>query len=147
MEMKTVKQGDTVTLEYVGMVDDGEVVESSAEKGPFELEVGKGLMPPGFENAIIGLREGDEKTIVLQPDEAYGHKDKDLLHTINKTVLGDDIDPKPGMVLGMTVKKDGQEHKVPALVTAIKGDEVTIDFNHPLAGKAVTYKITIKNIK
>ena len=145
--MKTVKQGDTVTIEYVGMIDDDEVVESSAETGPFELEIGKGLMPAGFENAIIGLQKGDEKTIILQPEEAYGHKDENLLHTINKTVLGNNIDPKPGMVLGMTVKKDGQEHKVPALVTAVKGDEVTVDFNHPLAGKAVTYKVTIKDIR
>ena len=145
--MKTVKQGDTVTIEYVGMIDDDEVVESSAETGPFELEIGKGLMPAGFENAIIGLQKGDEKTIILQPEEAYGHKDENLLHTINKTVLGNNIDPKPGMVLGMTVKKDGQDHKVPALVTAVKGDEVTIDFNHPLAGKAVTYKVTIQEIR
>jgi len=145
--MKTVKQGDTVTLEYVGMIDNGEVVESSAETGPFELEVGKGVMPPSFENAILGLQKGDEKTIVLQPEEAYGHKDENLLHTVSKKVLGDNIDPKPGMVLGMTVKKDGQDHKVPALVTEIQGNDVTIDFNHPLAGKAVTYKITIKDIR
>jgi len=147
MEMKTVKQGDTVTLEYVGMIDDGKVVESSAKTGPFELEVGKGVMPPSFENAILGMQKGDEKTIVLQPEEAYGHKDENLLHTVNKNVLGDNIDPKPGMVLGMTVKKDGQDHKVPALVTEIQGNDVTIDFNHPLAGKAVTYKITIKDIR
>lgn len=145
--MKKVKQGDSVTIEYVGMIDNGEVVESSAETGPFELEIGKGLMPPGFENAILDMQAGEEKTIVLQPEEAYGHIDKNLQHTLNKDALGETIDPKPGMVLGMTVNKDGQPHKVPALVTAIQGEEVTVDFNHPLAGKAITYKVTIKDIK
>ncbi|MBW2465936.1 MAG: FKBP-type peptidyl-prolyl cis-trans isomerase, partial [Deltaproteobacteria bacterium] len=127
--MRKVQQGDLVTIEYQGMLENGEIVESSAEKGPFELEVGKGVMPPAFENAILEMQEGEEKTVVLQPEEAYGNKDKNLLHTISRNVLGTDINPKPGMVLGMTVDKEGQKHKVPALVTAIEGDEVTIDFN------------------
>ena len=145
--MKKVEQGNHVTIEYESMIEAGEVVESSAETGPFELEVGKGLMPAGFENGIIGMQVGEEKTIVLQPDEAYGSIDGNLLHTVNKSVLGDNINPEPGMVLGMTVDKDGEKHQVPALVTAVNGDEITIDFNHPLAGKAITYKITVKSIR
>ena len=145
--MKKVKQGDQVTIEYEGMLDDGETVESSADRGPFELKVGGGAMPPGFENALIDMKEGEEKTVVLQPDEAFGQKDKNLLHQINKSIFGENINPKIGMVLGMTVDKEGQKQKIPALVTAVNGDEVTIDFNHPLAGKAITYKFTVKVIK
>ena len=145
--MKKVKQGDIVTIEYEGMIEAGEVVESSTQTGPFELEIGKGLMPAGFENALLGMQVGEEKTVVLEPEEAYGRFDENLLHTINKSVLGENMHPKPGMVLGMTVDKDGMKHKVPALVTAINGEEVTIDFNHPLAGKKITYKLTVKSIK
>lgn len=145
--MKKVKKGDLVTIEYKGMLDDGEVIESSAQTGPFDLEIGGGVMPPGFENAIIGMQEGEEKTVVLQPEEAFGPVDEKLLHTVNKNVFGENIDPKPGMVLGMTLDKDGHEHKVPALVTAVDDDEVILDFNHPLAGKAITYKFTVKAIK
>ena len=145
--MKKVKQGDHVTIEYKGLLEDGETVENSADTGPFELEVGGGAMPPGFENALIDMKEGEEKTVVLQPDEAFGHRDEKLLHKINKNVFGENITPKTGMVLGMTVDKDGQKQKIPALITAVNGDEVTIDFNHPLVGKAITYKFIVKAIK
>ena len=145
--MKKVKQGDHVTIEYKGMLDNGEIVESSAKTGPFELEIGGGLMPPGFENALVDMKEGEEKTVVLQPDEAFGYKDEKLLHTVNRSVFGEDITPKTGVVLGMTVDKNGQKQKIPALVTAVNGEEVSIDFNHPLAGKAITYKFVVIKIK
>ncbi len=145
--MKKVKQGDRVTIEYEGMLEDGEIIESSANTGPFELEVGEGAMPPGFENALIDMKEGEEKTVVLQPDEAFGHKDEKLLHTVNRNVLGENTTPKTGMVLGMTVDKDGQKQTIPALIAAVNGEDVTIDFNHPLAGKAITYKFIVKAIK
>jgi peptidylprolyl isomerase len=104
-------------------------------------------MPPGFDNALIGMAEGEEKAVTLQPDEAFGARDDKLLHTVKKNVLGESILPQPGMVLGMTVEKEGQKQKIPALVTAVNGEDVTIDFNHPLAGKAIIYKITLKEIK
>ena len=145
--MKKVELGDHVIIEYKGMLENGEIVESSKDNGPCKLEVGGGSMPPNFENALIGMQEGEEKTITLQPNEAFGHHDKKLLHTVNRSVFGENNFPKPGMVLGMTVDKDGQKQKIPALVTAINGEEVTIDFNHPLAGKAITYKFIVKMVK
>ncbi len=145
--MKKVTQGDHVTIEYKGMLENGDTVESSADTGPFELEVGGGAMPPGFENALIDMMEGEEKTVVLQPDEAFGHKDKKLLHKVDRSVFGENITPKTGMILGMTVDKDGQKQKIPALITEVNGEEVTIDFNHPLAGKAITYKFIVTAIK
>jgi FKBP-type peptidyl-prolyl cis-trans isomerase 2 len=145
--MRKVKQGDHITIEYQGMLEDGEIIESSANTGAFELEVGKGFMPPGFENALIDMEQGQERTITLPPEEAFGHRDKKLLHTLNISVLGENATPKVGMILGMTVVIEGQKQKIPALVTAVNGEEVSIDFNHPLAGKAVVYKFTVKGIK
>ena len=145
--MKKVEQGTRVVIEYEGMLENGEIVESSGDTGPFELEVGSGAMPPSFENALVGMQEGEERTVTLQPEEAFGHHDKKLLHTVKRSVFGENVFPKPGMVMGMTVNKDGQKQKIPALVTAVKGEDVTIDFNHPLSGKAVTYKCIIKSIK
>ena len=145
--MRKVQQGDQVSIEYEGMLEDGEIVERSSETGPVEFEVGSGIMPPGFEKALIGMRKGEAKTITLTPDEAYGPRDESLLHKIKRNVLGQKITPKPGMVLGMTLEKDGRPQKIPALVTEIHGDEVTIDFNHPLAGKAINYRLTVKDIK
>jgi FKBP-type peptidyl-prolyl cis-trans isomerase 2 len=104
-------------------------------------------MPPGFEKALIGMGEGEEKSIILSPDEAFGRTDEKLLHTVKKSVFGDRINPKPGMVLGMTLGKEDQSQKIPALVTAVDGEDVLIDFNHPLAGKTLSYKLTLKAIK
>lgn len=145
--MKTVQNGDQVSIEYEGMLENGEIVERSSDTGPVEFEIGSNIMPPGFEKALIGMQEGEEKTITMTPEEAFGPRDENLLHTVNRNILGEKIKPEPGMVLGMTLDKDGQPHKVPALVTAVNGDDVTLDFNHPLAGKTLIYKLTLKSIK
>ena len=109
--MKKVEKGDHVIIEYEGMLEDGEIVESSSDTGPVEFEVGSDIMPPGFEKALIGMGEGEEKTITLTPDEAFGPRDENLLHTVKRNVFGENIQPKPGMVLGMTLEKDGQSTK------------------------------------
>jgi len=145
--MKTAQIGKHVSIQYEGMLENGEIVERSVDTGPVEFEIGLNIMPPAFEQALIGMREGEEKTITMTPEEAFGPRDENLLHTIKKKVLGEKIEPKPGMVLGMTLEKDEQPHKVPALVTAVNGDEITIDFNHPLAGKTVIYRLILKTIK
>ncbi len=145
--MRKVQNGDTVNIEYEGRLESGEVVEVSQETGPVEFAVGSGIMPAGFEKALIGMTEGEEKTITLTPDEAFGPRDENLLHTVKISVFGEKIKPKAGMVLGMTLEKEGQPHKVPALVTAVNGEDVSIDFNHPLAGKTLLYKLRLKQIK
>jgi FKBP-type peptidyl-prolyl cis-trans isomerase 2 len=104
-------------------------------------------MPPGFESALIGMGVGQVKTITLTPDEAFGTRDETLLHTVKKNIFEKNIEPKPGMVLGVTLDHKGQPQKIPCLVAAVAGDDVTIDFNHPLAGKTITYKLTLKAIK
>jgi FKBP-type peptidyl-prolyl cis-trans isomerase 2 len=145
--MRKVQQGDQVVIEYEGKLQDGEIVESSADTGPAEFTVGTGAMHPGFEKALIGMSEGEEKSIVLAPEEAFGPKDETLLHTVSRSVFGEKIQPKPGMVLGMTVEKNGQPQKIPALVTAVAGEDIILDFNHPLAGKTIYYTLTLKTIK
>jgi len=145
--MKKVQNGDQVSIEYEGLLEDGEIVERSSDTGPVEFVVGSNIMPPGFEKALIGMGEGEEKTITMTPEETFGPRDENLIHTVNRSVFGEKILPKPGMVLGMTLEKEGQNHKVPALVVAVKGEDVTIDFNHPLAGKTIIYKLTLKGIK
>jgi FKBP-type peptidyl-prolyl cis-trans isomerase 2 len=145
--MKKVQQGYNVSIEYEGMIENGEIVERSSETGPVEIEVGAGMMPPGFEKALIGMSEGEVKTITLEPDEAFGARDETLLHTVKKNIFGKNIQPKPGMVLGITLDKDGQPQKIPCIVDAVHGEDVTIDFNHPLAGKTINYKLTLKTIK
>jgi peptidylprolyl isomerase len=145
--MRKVQMGDHIIVEYEGRLEDDEIVESSSENGPLSFEVGAGVMSPGFEKALIGMGEGEEKSIILSPDEAFGHKDEKLLHTVKRSVFGKNIKPQPGMVLGMTLEKEGRARKIPAQVIAVRGEDVTIDFNHPLAGKTISYRLTLKAIK
>jgi len=145
--MRKVQQGDQVSIEYVGRLEGGEIVEISTETGPVEFEIGAGIMPPGFEKALIGMVAGEEKTITLTPDEAFGPRDEQLLHTVKISVFDENVEPKPGMVLGMTLEKEGQMQKIPALVTAVDGEDVSIDFNHPLAGKTLFYTLRLNEIK
>ena len=145
--MEKVEQGDHVTIMYEGMLQDNEVFESSKDTGPLDFQVGSQSILPGFEKAVIGMMINEEKTIQLQPEDAYGPKQEELIHTIKREALKENITPQVGMVLGMTIERDGQKHKVPAMVTEITASEVTVDFNHPLAGHVITYKITVKEIK
>jgi len=145
--MRKVAHGDHVIVEYEARLEDGEIVDSSTDNGPLEFEVGAGIIAPGFENALLGMQEGEVKAIALPPDETFGHKDENLLHQVRKSVFGEKIEPQPGMILGMTVEKDGRTQKIPALITAVNGEDVTIDFNHPLAGRTIHYTLTLKSIK
>ena len=143
--MQKVTEHDHVTVIYEGLLNNGEVFESSEETGPLSFQMGTDSVLPAFEKALLGMTANETKTIKISPEEGYGAKQQELIHTLPKTSFGD-REIKPGMVLGLTVEKDGQKHKVPALVTEISGEVVTVDFNHPLAGQELSYQITLKSI-
>ncbi len=144
--MQHVKDGDLLTVEYVGTIATGEIFENTDESGPLEFQVGQGMVLPAFEQALLGLAEGETTTVTIATADAYGEKLSELIHTIDRQVLGAKGEPTPGMIFGMTIDHHGEKQQVPALVTAIVGDQVTVDFNHPLAGQTLTYTITVKNI-
>ncbi len=144
--MKRVEMNDVVIVTYEGLLSNNEIFESSEKSGPLEFQVGSESVLPGFEKAIIGMTENEQKTICLEAENAYGLKKKELIHVINRKTLGDDITPRPGMVLGMTIDKDNEKHKIPAMIVEVEGEQITVDFNHPLAGQALTYKINVQSI-
>jgi FKBP-type peptidyl-prolyl cis-trans isomerase 2 len=145
--MEKAEQGDFVSVTYQGVTGNNEVFDSTDKNGPLEFQIGSNNLMPGFEKAILGMTVNEEKTITLQPNEAFGPVRQELIHTVNRKAINTDIPPQPGMVLGMAVERDGQKHKVPAMVKEVNGDEVTIDYNHPLAGKSLTFTITLKEIR
>jgi FKBP-type peptidyl-prolyl cis-trans isomerase 2 len=89
------------------------------------------------------MKKGDTKKIRIAPEEGYGARLKDLLHEIPKSVFGDKVVPKPGLIVSQRVEKDGAEHKVPATIIEVKADTIVIDYNHPLAGHHLTYELTL----
>ncbi|MEN8135279.1 MAG: peptidylprolyl isomerase [Thermodesulfobacteriota bacterium] len=144
--MLKVKEGDYVTITYEGTLASGEVFESATEDNPFEFALGQQCVFPSFEAGIIGMAPGETKTIKVGPEEAYGTRRDDLVHILNRSAFGEKTDPQPGMIVGMTMEKDGQEHQVPAMVMAADGDQITVDYNHPLAGQELLFKITLQTI-
>jgi len=140
----TVKEGDKVKIEYEGKLDDGTVFDSSEKHGkPLEFQVGSKKVIPGFEKAIIGMKKGEEKEIKLEPAEAYGDQNPQLIKKIPRDKLPTDKEIKPGMMLSVGLPT-GQQ--IPARITEVNDKEVTIDLNHPLAGKNLNFKIKLVDI-
>ena len=138
-----VKKGDKVKVEYKGTLDDGAVFDTSEGKAPIEFEVGAKKVIPGFDNAVVGMEKGEEKEVKIKPEEAYGILRPDLVKKIPRTVLPKDQEPKPGMMLMMTTP-DGKQF--PTRLTEVTDKEVTLDLNHPLAGKTLNFKIKLVDI-
>ena len=144
--MQQANDGDFVKIAYEAMLEDKEVFDSSNDSGPLEFIVGFGTVFPGISAAVVGMKEGETKVIKLPAKGAYGERDEELVQEIPRQSLNAELSPQPGMIIGMLVEKDGQEQQVPASITAVTEDSVTIDYNHPLAGQEIFYKITLEAI-
>jgi FKBP-type peptidyl-prolyl cis-trans isomerase 2 len=144
--MQRVEKGDLVTVEYEGRTKDGDTFENTAETGPLQFKVGKGHVLPAFEQAVLGMRVSETKIIEIPAENAYGPKVAELVQSFDRKVFGERINPTPGMVLAMSMDKDGEKKQVPGMVTEVSGNMVTIDFNHPLAGQTLLFRITLKAI-
>ena len=137
------KKGDMVQIEYEGKLEDGTIFDSSVNHGaPLEFEVGSGQLIPGFENAVMGMNVGEEKTITLQPVEAYGERNPQLVKEVPRQALPPG-DIKAGMMLGVKMPNGTQ---LPARITNVTDSMVTIDINPPLAGKVLIFKIKVVGI-
>jgi FKBP-type peptidyl-prolyl cis-trans isomerase 2 len=139
-----VKVGDKVKIDYTGRFDDGTVFDASEKHGQcLEFEIGAKQIIPGFENAIIGMKKGEEKDIKLQPSEAYGDVNPQLFKKIEREHLPKDQEPQVDMILVINLPNGMQ---VPAIITEITLEDVTINLNHPLAGKVLNFKIKVVEI-
>ena len=144
--MDTVKENDSISITFTGMLDNGAVFAEVPATQPMKIRLGDSELPPTVEMAVIGMQKGESKKIRVSPDEGYGPRLKDLLHEVPKGTFGDRIDPKPGMILSQKVEKDGVEQKVPVTVIEVKEEVVVLDYNHPLAGHHLTYEVTVVDI-
>jgi peptidylprolyl isomerase len=143
--MLRVSENDTVTIVYDGLLATGEKFDSSQDTGPLQFQMGTGSVLPAFEHAVLGMAAQETKSITIAAQDAYGLKNEDLIMTVSRQGFADKS-IAPGMVIGMNMDHDGQQHKVPATVLAVETETMTIDFNHPLAGQDVTYQITLLSI-
>ena len=138
------KEGDKVKVDYSGSFDDGTIFDASEKHGqPLEFEVGSGQVINGFDDAVVRMKKGGEKKIIIPPAEAYGEVKAELHQKVPRKQLPPDQEPKVGMVLAVGMP-DGMQF--PARIVAVTEDDVTIDLNHPLAGKTLYFKIKVVDI-
>lgn len=141
--MTQVKPGDTVRLHYTGTLADGSQFDSSAGRDPLEFTVGSGQIIPGLDKAIPGMVVGDSKTVVIPAEEAYGESHPEAIQAIPRSNVPAEIPLEVGLQLQMQ-SPSGQV--VPVTVLSITEEEVTLDANHPLAGKELTFAIELVSI-
>ncbi|THD73001.1 peptidylprolyl isomerase [Thalassobius vesicularis] len=141
--MTQVKPGDKVRLHYTGTLEDGSQFDSSAGRDPLEFTVGSGQIIPGLDREIPGMVVGDKKTVVIAPADAYGESHPDAIQAIPRSNVPAEIPLELGLQLQMQ-SPSGQI--VPVTVVGITEEEVTLDANHPLAGKALTFAIELVSI-
>jgi peptidylprolyl isomerase len=137
------KNGDKVKVHYTGKFEDGEVFDSSLEREPLEFTIGKGQVIPGFEQAVEGMSPGDTKTTDIPPEKAYGPRHEEMVTEVEKNRFPADMDPKVGQRLQLR-QADGKTIRV--TVTNVSESMVTLDANHPLAGKNLTFDIKLIEI-
>lgn len=143
--MAQAKMGDTVKVHYTGKLPSGEVFDSSEANGntPLEFTIGEGDVIPGFEEAVIGMSSGEAKTVTIPEDKAYGPRIEGLVAEVEREYLPQDAEPKLGQQYEVT-QDDGQIFNV--MVTEMTDTTVTLDANHPLAGRDLVFEIKLVEI-
>ena len=140
----TIKTGDRVKIEYTGTLDDGTVFDSSVDHGnPLESEVGGGQVIKGFDDAVLGMKENEEKQFSILPADAYGEHDPTLVQKVPREVFPQDAELVPGLLFEAGLPTG---EKVPATITEVQGEIISVDLNHPLAGKRLNFKIKVSAI-
>lgn len=142
--MAKVKEGDTVKVHYTGKDANGNVFDSSVEREPIEFTIGDGKIIPGFEQAVIGLQEGDTSTFTVEADDAYGQRRDDLLIDVEREKLPEDVSPEVGQQLQVQ-RQDGEA--IPVVIAQVTDESVTLDANHPLAGEDLTFEVELVEVQ
>ena len=141
--MAQAKTGDTVKVHYTGKLDDGTVFDTSVEREPLQFTIGESQLIRDFEQAVVGMSPGESNTVQIPSDKAYGPHHKEMVLEVDRSEFPENVEPKVDQRLQVQ-KSDGQVFAV--TVTAVSESKVTLDANHPLAGKDLTFDIQLAEI-
>ena len=139
-----INDGKTVKVHYTGTLADGTMFDTSREREPLEFTLGRGELIPGFEEAVKDMQIGQIKTVTIPPDEAYGQYNDEMVIVVPRDRLPDGLDPAVGQQLQIQ-RTDGRTDV--AMVSEVSEATITLDANHPLAGKDLTFEIEILEIQ
>lgn len=140
--MKKIQVGDSVTVNYTGKLEDGSIFDSSLNEGrePLSAKLGDGKLINGFENGLIGMSIGETKTIEIEPEDAYGRYNEQLVVEVPKERMPENIN------VGETLQGNSPQGPVIVKVIEVKDDVILIDANHPLAGKKLIFELEVVGI-
>ncbi|MEO0443495.1 MAG: FKBP-type peptidyl-prolyl cis-trans isomerase [Pseudomonadota bacterium] len=140
MNLLPISEGTQVTLHFSLKLANGEVVDSTFDREPAQFIVGDGNLLEGFEKAMFGLTAGERKQFTINPEDGFGQPNPNNIQSFNRDQFDQSIELKEGLMLSFA---DAQNTELPGVIIAIGDGLVTIDFNHPLAGKAIEFEVEI----
>lgn len=135
--------GTRITLKFSLALESGDLIDSTGDKTA-TFEVGDESMLPGFEKAMFGMRAGESAALQISPEHGFGEPNEDNIHIRRKSEFASDMEFTEGLVVSFA---DGDGSEIAAVVTRIFGDTVEVDFNHPLAGKALVFDVEIVSVE
>ncbi len=141
--MQKVESGKFVSVAYKGTLDNGEVFDTTEGRNPIELQVGAGQIIKGFEDELLGMELNEKKEFTLSPENAYGSRDENNIHTFSREEVPAEMNPTEGEIIGLQTP-DGQQ--IPARVAQFDEEKLVVDLNHPLADKALTFEVEVVGI-
>ncbi|MDF9895380.1 UNVERIFIED_ORG: FKBP-type peptidyl-prolyl cis-trans isomerase SlpA [Pseudomonas vranovensis] len=138
-----IGQNTEVTLHFALHLENGDTVDSTFEKAPAVFKVGDGNLPPGFEAALFGFKAGDKRTVTVVPENAFGQPNPQNVQVMPRSQF-QDMELSEGLLV---IFNDAANAELPGVVKAFDEAQVTIDFNHPLAGKTLNFEVEILAVK
>ncbi len=142
-ESHPVGPGTKVQLTFSLSLESGDVIDSTGNK-PAEFVVGDGKLLPGFENALFGMKAGEEKIINLEPEAAFGIHNEENIQRIKRSSFQTNMALTEGLMMSFS---DAQNTELPGVIVAIDDQYVEVDFNHPLAGKVIVFDVSIQRVE
>ena len=141
--MSQAKRGDTVKVHYTGTFEDGTVFDSSEGRDPLEFTVGQGQVIPGFEDAVVGMSPGQQKRETIPADRAYGERQDELVFNVGRDQIPDGMKVEVGDMLQVGF---GDGHTTAVQVMDMDDESLTLDANHPLAGRTLVFEMELVSI-
>jgi peptidylprolyl isomerase len=141
--VQKVENGLYVSVDYKGTLQNGEVFDTSQGGQPLEVQIGVGQLIEGFERELMGMSVKEKKMFTLSPDEAYGERDEGLTREFARADFPAELEPEVGMTVALQTPEGRQ---MPAQITQLDEEKLSVDLNHPLAGEPLTFEIEVVGI-
>lgn len=143
MSVATITSKSRVTLHFSLKMEDGQEIDSTFQREPASFVMGDGSLLAGFESRLMGLSAGAEQAFEIPPEDGFGQSNPQNIQRMKRSDFAVDMPIAPGLVVSFA---DAQNAELPGVIASVEGDKVEVDFNHPLAGKTLTFEVTILEV-